>query len=53
MSKQKPGNKSAPVRKETRISKPDALVKSEDVELEEEELRRVAGGSWATAHKQG
>jgi hypothetical protein len=44
MSKQKPGNKPAPVKKETRISKPDSLVKSESVELEEEELKRVSGG---------
>ena len=45
MSKQKPGNKSAPVKKETRISKPYTLVESENVELEEEELKRVSGGA--------
>lgn len=33
-------------KKEARISKADELVKGSDIELTEEELKRVSGGGW-------
>jgi bacteriocin-like protein len=49
----KPGSQAPPSTKETGISKADELVKGSDVELSEEELKRVSGGSGGKPIKDG
>jgi bacteriocin-like protein len=49
----KSDSKAPPSNKETGISKADELVKGSDVELSEEELKRVSGGSGGKSIKDG
>ena len=54
MSKDKPvpKSKAEPSKKGTKISPADDLIKSKDIQLDEEELKRVTGGFTYIPHIQ-